>query len=485
MKKNIQTTLIALLTLLPLGMQAQSVNFSKYEGSQIANSDFEDWSGPDFGNVPVGWHSFESVGGTNALIVGVAKSTEHTSKNSTGLHEGTLGEYCLKLVPRNLAIALANGTISTGRMNAGAYSATDPKNHAQMDISVTATSNGSPFYALLNQRPTALSVWVKFTQGTASSEHPYATVSAAITNGNYYQEPTANNDSSVVIGYAQNKEISSNGGVWQHLYVPFRYDSKNFNKTDNPKAIMVTFSTNADPGQGSSGDVLLIDDLELIYTLTVKIPKCGYYLFTNVPQINYTLDNYAVVMPEGLTGYALGITADGNPITTKTYKAGDVIPYGTSLLLEGKEGNYEFKTTLYEKGESPELNDYGKLVDGTELNDPIEGYQYYRLTSVSDKIPVLSIETNGARIKPGDALLRVKAELAAESYNHVLTESSVEGDVDGNGVVEATDVKALVDRLLGNELGMKGFLVPDADVNNDGRTTVADVTNLVNILMNE
>ena len=79
----------------------------------------------------------------------------------------------------------------------------------------------------------------------------------------------------------------------------------------------------------------------------------------------------------------------------------------------------------------------------------------------------------------------MKSDLAAESYNHVLTESSVEGDVDGNGVVEATDVKALVDRLLGNELGMKGFLVPDADVNNDGRTTVADVTNLVNILMNE
>ncbi len=44
MKKNIQTTLIALFALLPLGMQAQqSVDFSKYEGSQIKNSDFETW----------------------------------------------------------------------------------------------------------------------------------------------------------------------------------------------------------------------------------------------------------------------------------------------------------------------------------------------------------------------------------------------------------------------------------------------------------
>ncbi len=293
----------------------------------------------------------------------------------------------------------------------------------------------------------------------------------------------------MVIGYAKNNEISSKEGVWQHLYVPFSYDSKNYNQTgDAPKAIMVTFSTNADPGQGSGGDVLLIDNLELIYTLTVKIPQCGYWLFTNVPQINYTLDNYAVVMPEGLTGYALGITADGNPITTKTYKAGDVIPYGTSLLLEGKEGNYDFKTTLYEKGESPELNDDGKLVDGTELNDPIEGYQYFHLASVGEGIPQFSIATKsdkGLKVKPGEALLRIKAALAAESYNHVLTESSVEGDVDGNGVVEATDVKALVDRLLGNELGMKGFLVPDADVNGDNTVDVADVTQLINILIKQ
>jgi hypothetical protein len=44
MKKNIQTTLIALFALLPLGMQAQSVVTKElYEGTQILNSDFEDF----------------------------------------------------------------------------------------------------------------------------------------------------------------------------------------------------------------------------------------------------------------------------------------------------------------------------------------------------------------------------------------------------------------------------------------------------------
>ena len=479
MKKNIQTTLIALLALLPLGMQAQSVDFSKYEGSQIANSDFETW-GTVYKNVPVGWHSFESVElGTPSWLFSSAQSDKHTSCFDDDLHEGTLGKHCLKLVPRNvLNLALANGTITTGRMHAGSTTANSTSNHAQMDMSVTETSDGTPYYAELSEKPDYIAAWLKFISN--DSEYPYATISAIITDGTYYQDPE-NKEYLNVYAKAKNAEIVSNGGKWQRVVVPFTIQDGGI----TPKGILVTISTNATPGQGNENDVLYVDDLELIYTLTVKIPKYGYWLFTNVPQINYTLDNYAVVMPEGLTGYALGITEDGNPITTKTYKAGDVIPYGTSLLLEGKEGNYDFKTTLYEKGESPKLNDDGKLVNGTELNDPIEGYQYFRLTSGSDEIHVLSIETNGAKIKPGEALLRVKADLAAESYNHVLTESSVEGDVDGDGNVNATDVKALVDRLLGNELGMKGFLVPDADVNGDNTVDVADVTQLINILLHE
>lgn len=470
MKKNIQTTLIALLALLPLGMQAQSVVTEElYKGTQILNSDFETWGQTE----PQYWHSFESASGTWASF---ARGKISSSTTSIG------GSYSCQLKASSLFGKIANGTMTTGQLNAGSTDAEDLSNHASLDISRTDKDNyGDFFYSTLTTRPVALSVWVQFTQKTAQTNHPYATVSAAITNGKYYQEPSADNDSSMVIGYAKNNEISSKEGVWQHLYVPFRYDSNNYNQTgDAPKAIMVTFSTNADPGQGSGGDVLLIDDLELIYTQKVEIPDCGYYAFTNIAQTNH-----AVVMPEGLVGYALGLTANGKPIVTKTYKAGDVIPYETSLLLEGKADDYFFKTTLYETGESPELNDDGKLVNGTELNDPIEGYQYYHLISDGDGNPKFVVAENGLKVMPGKALLRIKADLAAESYNHVLTESSVEGDVDGDGNVSATDVKALVDRLLGNELGMKGFLVPDADVNGDNTVDVADVTQLINILIKQ
>lgn len=469
MKKNILTAL-TLLCLLPLGMQAQSVVTKElYEGTQILNSDFETWGQDE----PKSWHSFESATGG---LAGSAKGKIKKSEVKTG------GNYSCQLKSSSIFGIVANGTMTTGQLNAGNISASSPDNHASLDISSTATDKyGDPFYALLNSYPDSLVLWVQFSQGTANADHPFATVSAAITNGNYYQEPAYNGTdySEVLVGYAENRKIVTTGGKWERLSIPFSYDKEKY-KSNDPKAIMVTLSTNADAGQGSGGDVLLIDDLELIYTQKVDIPECGYYAFTNIAQ-----KNHAVVMPEGLVGYALGLTANGKPIVTKTYKAGDVIPYETSLLLEGKAKDYYFKTTLYETGESPELNDDGKLVDGTELNDPIEGYQYYHLVSDVDGNPEFIVAEKGLKVMPGKALLRVKADLAAESYNHVLTESLVEGDVDGDGNVNATDVKALVDRLLGSELGMKGFLVPDADVNGDNTVDVADVTQLINILLHE
>ena len=99
MKKNFRIALAALVCLSPMGMQAQSVDFSQYEGTQILNSDFENWGEGDYKGVPIGWHSFESVGGNYAFA---ANSTEHTSKNTEGLHDGTIGKSCLKLMPRNV-----------------------------------------------------------------------------------------------------------------------------------------------------------------------------------------------------------------------------------------------------------------------------------------------------------------------------------------------------------------------------------------------
>lgn len=475
MRKNILITLFTQFCLIPLGMYAQgvAVDFSKYEGSQIVNSDFEDWSGSEFNNVPVGWHSFESVDGTLASL---AQSTKHTSRNTTDLHQGTIGGSCLKLVPLNLVMALANGTISTGRMHAGAYIATDPKNHAYMDISSSATSNGTPFYALLSKRPTAISVWVKFTQGTVQSDYPYATVSAAITDGKRYQEPTADKDSSMVIGYAQNRRIETKGGEWQHLYLPFRYDIEQFNHNDEPKAIMVTFSTNAEPGKGSSRDVLLIDDLELIYTQTVTIPECGFATLTNV-----AMKNHKVMIPEGITAYTLTANARGELMVKETYKAGQVLPYHGAVLLKGKPGTYDFPTTLYDQEDRIQPNEDVCMVSAFELNTPTDDYKYYRLGENSGVLGFYEVNY-GLKIQEKEALLRVKVDQGAEKYLYVLEEPETKGDFNGDGLINITDVTILVNRLLGNQEKHK-FFIPDVDVNGDGVVNISDVVYLVNIIL--
>lgn len=469
MKKMIITALT--LALLPLGMQAQSVDFSKYEGSQIANSDFEDWSGPDFENVPVGWHSFESVDGSEDLFIRFAKSTAHTEK-ATG-HKAE--SYCLLLKPRTINViikkVLANGTITTGKMYAGATDADDPQNHAEMSLDDTGSSNGSPFYALLNSKPSSLAVWLKFISNDSSN--PYAKVSAVITDGTYYQDPE---DKTYTNVYAKAQQsIASNGGDWQRVIIPFSVQDENV----NPVAILMTLSTNATPGGGNANDKLYVDDLELIYTQQVTIPESGYFMMTNV-----AMKNHKVVIPEGITAYTLEANSEGQPKVKEVYSAGQVLPYEGAVLLEGKPGEYPFSTTLYETEEDIAAEGDLCIVKSTELNTPTEEYKFFRLTTQDGQLGFYPA-TYGLKIQESEALLRVKVDKAAESYQHILftPDPELTGDINDDGQQSIADITALVNRLLGKQEQSSKLFIPSADVNGDSSTTIADVTALVNILL--
>lgn len=466
MKKNIQTTLIALFALLPLGMQAQSVDFSEYEGSQIKNSDFETWGQTE----PQYWHSFESASGN---LASYAAGKIEQSKTKKG------GNYSCKLKSSSLFGIIANGTMTTGQLNAGSMSATDPANHASLDISSTATDKyGDPFYALLNSYPDSLVLWVQFSQGTANADHPFATVSAAITNGTYYQEPAAKgvDYSEVLVGYAENRMIATTGGKWERLSIPFSYDKEKY-KSNSPKAIMLTLSTNADAGQGSGGDVLLIDDLELIYTQQVTIPESGYFMMTNV-----AMKNHNVVIPEGITAYTLEANSEGQPKVKEVYSAGQVLPYEGAVLLEGKPRVYTFSTTLYETEEDIVADGDLCIVKSTELNTPTEEYKFFRLTTQGGQLGFYPAPY-GLKIQESEALLRVEAAKAAESYQHILFTPKPTGDINDDGQQSIADITALVNRLLGKQEQSSKLFIPSADVNGDSSTTISDVTELMNILL--
>ena len=155
--------------------------------------------------------------------------------------------------------------MTTGRMNAGAMIATDPANHAYLDMSKTdLDGNGDPFYTTMYSVPDSIAVWVKFKQGTPNAEHPYATISAVITDGTRYQDPE-DKEYTNVVAKAKNNTIATTNGEWVRVTAPFVY-------TDNavePKAVLVTISTNADAGQGSNNDEVLVDDIAFIYNAKV------------------------------------------------------------------------------------------------------------------------------------------------------------------------------------------------------------------------
>ena len=230
---------------------------------QLPNAGFEEFhtaktaSGAT-SDEPNNWHSFMSCTGTFA---GIVSGVPHTFV-STDIRPGSDGSKSVLVKSGAVWGFTANGTLTTGQLKAGSMSPTDAANNAFIDLGNEARdANGDPFYTMLDAQPDSISAWVKFKQGTPVADHPYATMSAVITDGSYYQEPCDKDYSNVVVGKAECRTIASTG-EWQKIVVPFEYAGA----AKLPKTILVTFSTNADAGQGSDSDELYLDDVELVYS---------------------------------------------------------------------------------------------------------------------------------------------------------------------------------------------------------------------------
>lgn len=247
-------------------------------GYQIENSGFENFHTATYvdgknkytSDEPNAWHSFNSgiATGMFAYLTKYALQNGNTSV-SDDVRPGSTGT---KSVAIKSSIVMgfqpANGTMTTGRLQAGSLTATDAANCSFLDMSSTDTDgNGDPFYTVLNGRPDALSVWVKYKQGQVNEQYPYATVSAVITDGTRYQDPEDKAYTNVV-AKAQDKTIESKGFEWQNLVIPFDYASYASNDAQ-AKALLVTISTNAQPGVGSNDaenpDMIIVDDISLVY----------------------------------------------------------------------------------------------------------------------------------------------------------------------------------------------------------------------------
>lgn len=333
-------------------------------GYQMPNPSFEDWhTSTGSYQEPNAWHSFESAAGSLAALAG------HHIEKSNVAHSG---DVSARIYATSIFGIVANGTMTTGRMNAGNMSATDKANHAYLDMSSTdKDGNGDPFYTPLYSRPDALSVWVKFKQETANASHPYATISAAITDGTRYQDPE-DKEYTNVVAKAKNNTIATTNGEWKEIVIPFEY-------TDNavdPKAVLVTISTNADAGQGSDKDEVLVDDIEFIYNAKVTGLKIKGQAVTgfSAEQAEYEME-----LNEVITADDIEVAVEGKPHVVKNVEEKDG-EYICTIDVIGSDMKAKSTYVVKVKSNATAISSMKPAAAQTATYYTLDGRQVYTLT---------------------------------------------------------------------------------------------------------
>ena len=305
---------------------------------------------------PDNWHSFMSASCPEGMeaLVWLAGFNPVTFKSSD-VRPGSTGKQSvmLKSVDMMGPGFIANGTITTGRMNTGSMMAADTNsNYAWSDLTTTdKDAHGDPFYSVIYSRPDAMKVWVKYTQETPNADYPYATATALLNDGTRFQEPAPSETVYTnVVGEARNPQIADTKGEWKELTIPFAYDDFKANGAI-AKSVLVTFSTNAAPGQGShsddptnpTSDILYVDDMSFVYNaglaaVSFTAADGEVYLLDGVNAdtkeysatlpFDVTADNFKA-MSDGQGAYVSTTIADGvatieitsnDLLTTNTYK---------------------------------------------------------------------------------------------------------------------------------------------------------------------
>lgn len=235
---------------------------------------------------PDHWHSFMSAtgydkNGVNQLSIAyLAGMAPHTFV-SEDVRPGTVGKSSLLIKSSSILGIIANGTVTTGRINAGSPNVSvdaqgDWLNHSWNDMSQTELGqDGHPFYALMDGCPDSMEVWVKFKQKDPKKAegHPYASIKAVINDGTYYQDPEQKGSHYTnVLAKAENNTIADTKGEWVRVAIPFDYETFKANNATG-RVALVTASTNADAGKGSDGDEFYLDDISMIYNSKLSSVK--------------------------------------------------------------------------------------------------------------------------------------------------------------------------------------------------------------------
>ena len=229
----------------------------------LPNGGFEgEWTNSE----PEGWHSFYSATG---LMVDFIRNN-HQFIRATDVRPGSAGTQSAMMSSDLLFGVKANGNCTNGQINAGSMTADD----ASANYNFSDPGNNG-FNTPFNGHPDSIVFWAKYLPAdrNADNEANRARMNTVITANARYQDPEATDYSAVKIASAAiNYAATANMG-WQRVSVPFEYTGNEV----EPAYILTTFSTNQQPGGGSSYatgsglnkknvlDTVYLDDIQLIY----------------------------------------------------------------------------------------------------------------------------------------------------------------------------------------------------------------------------
>lgn len=331
--------------------------------TQIGNSGFESWepTTPELAE-PVNWNSFKTASG------GMAWAASQQMNSSTLKRPGSSGTKSVKIWSKSILGVKANGNITLGQINMGSSTANDASNH-----NYTKTSDPN-FSEAMTDSPDSIIFWTRFVPGNASNE---ARMSCVIHKNVNFKDPNDVGNANTVATAETNFVKSSSGSGWKRYSVPFTYTG------NTPQShILLTFTTNKTPGQGSANDTLYVDDIELVYIPKASFTTSGVTACTGAnvtftsTSTNYPI-TYAWTFGDGNTStsqnptHAYATAGTYNVTLTVTNQWGSTTSTTTTITVSpSHDATFNYSSSTYCSNEAnpvPTVVDAGTFTSTTGL----------------------------------------------------------------------------------------------------------------------
>jgi len=246
---------------------------------QLPNSGFDRWEngikldGSEFTTTmePVGWNSF-GTGTGNAISLANMFVKNYPLQKNRGTEEEP--DYYASIYSGGVFGIVANGNMTTGIIRAQEADAASEENYnfTPLSYDISDYPGVDNFRQKFDGKPDALKALIQYIP-KQERETDVALVTAWIhKDGDNFQNPYEQNVEEKAVAYAFIEPDATEAKDWKEFVVPFDYSVGN--EDNEPAYILFSVTTNRLPGQGSIGDTINIDDIEMIYyhTLTdIKI----------------------------------------------------------------------------------------------------------------------------------------------------------------------------------------------------------------------